>query len=149
MKLCNAINNIMYMLLSSSWCFSSFAYPGLDFLKAIQRVFIKKKKQRTLTLSVHLVPAPSFFGEVFCFCFLYVFFWIYHIICCVCLFACLIFILAYSLDFCSNLGSHYNSLKSFFYGQERFCSHKTFLLVQIMYLKTRSHSKIANTFAYL
>ena len=64
---------------------SSFVYPGHDFLWATRWVFLER--QRTLTLPVHVVHAPSFLVEFeFTFVSLYVLFWLFYILCCACLF---------------------------------------------------------------
>ena len=66
----------------------SFVYPGLDFLWATRRVFLEK--QRTLTIPVHLVHAPSFLWSPSCsftFVTLCVLFWLFYVLCSVCLFS--------------------------------------------------------------
>ena len=50
---------LCYMSDNGSY-FSSFVWPGLDFLGTTRRMFLEK--QRTLTISMHLVHAPSFRG---------------------------------------------------------------------------------------
>ena len=84
---------------------SSFIYLELDLIWATQLVFLEK--QRTFTLPVHLVHAPSFCWSHFSFAFVSfcVLFWLFHVLCCVCLFPlfCCVYliflVLSLSLDF--------------------------------------------------
>ena len=75
---------------------SCFFYPGLDFLWATRWVFLEK--QGTLTLPVHLIYVPSC-SFTFVTLNVHVLFWLFHVLCCVCLKSSILFFWKLDLDY--------------------------------------------------